>query len=295
MKHLHILLPALLCALGLHCQTVETRVSRKDRTIEHLNRRNYDEAIALLESLLQQKPEDDEIKMFLATAYSGSAGVNIIDAFPLFEYLLVNNKTKKEGDKSASLVATSPEDPEPAQVEALPTDVGETARLKRLVLKFMSDATVTLNTLFLIPEIDQTRRPLLSEALLLLFQLQPDSDYYLRGNAYGALLNVTVFVAYLREAFPNLADRGRGLSLGDFVCSFRPEIFFNNLSSAASHLNQAVTRLQVVQLERKGEVNQSLLSLEQSTQKIVDVVTAQGGAIFISEAFYRSIKIDYCD
>src|SRR4051812_29166905 len=63
------------------CGTERQDVARNDAIRHYLNQRDYEHAISLLKERIDENPADDAAKILLASAYSGSVGINTIDCF----------------------------------------------------------------------------------------------------------------------------------------------------------------------------------------------------------------------
>ena len=78
-----LILSASLLFVG--CKNVNERVDDKEYAKELLNQGKFHQARTLLQNLHQENPNDSEVSVLLASAYAGAAGLNVVDAWRMFE------------------------------------------------------------------------------------------------------------------------------------------------------------------------------------------------------------------
>jgi len=214
------------------CNTVEEEVSDKEYAIQMLNNRDFDQASIVLKRLHAENPEDHEITLLLASSYSGSVGLNIIDAFGAFSSLIFSGKRDSTIFSGSSGVS-----PEVEKSSIGDAEVNK-KRAKTMVAYFekLSDG---FTVFFGVPYTKPEYRNRFVEAIVLTSQVPEDSEYYLMAKNFSTLLNIVQAMNFTKDAFPEVTTRENWTSL-ELVCAFRPDLFSRSFVNAFQYISAGI-------------------------------------------------------
>jgi hypothetical protein len=220
-----LILSASLLFVG--CKNVNERVEDKEYAKELLNQGKFHQARTLLQSLHQENPNDSEVSVLLASAYAGAAGLNVVDAWRMFEPMVF-------GEKVMALQEENPSNGE--NQEKLTTDPTE---FEKETYRFLSSIAKDFNVLGRMPLTNLAGRSEINEALQVLNKVDSTSTEYGRAKLYSVFLNLFQFSGVLRASFPTSTDT-QDYDLQIVLCNFNPTIFFQNLDLGLTYVNNAV-------------------------------------------------------
>jgi len=240
------------------CRVVKEPVERSDAIRYYLNQRDYESAITLLKQELIHNPADDSIRIILASAYSGSVGLNTIDSFEVLRPKLFD---KPVAQQNSSLVQndTSLKSPFPMNIDNLevfalnqaseeltdktsPSFSDPSAAIlaiEKELYKFALQSTEAMEIAFRLPHIQKSGRNRLLMALSLLGDITATSDEYQSAQLYSALISLVQFMNYLRDALPatepsfNLTGKSWYVA---FFCRLEFGVLLPNLSKSVDFL-----------------------------------------------------------
>lgn len=286
MKLPRLLVLMILLFAMLACQKVEDRVDAKEQAIDHLNQRRYDQAIELLLKILQEKPADSEIKVLLASAYSGSTGFNVIDSFEAFRPLLFRKTSlsPSHGLQTEEHAASASEGATDARMHAL----------ERASLRFLDSFTSTLRTIVHIPHTPLAARPRLVEALMLLSTVGTEDNSGVKARSYAALLNALQFINYTRDALPGLVVEDTNLSFVDAVCALDTHTFLENLEVSTTYLLNSVTDLNAAYKAQSRNLTPALVRIKEAAASVQTVYEQHKGTLNDADLAFSATKAAYC-
>lgn len=232
-------------------------VSQKDAIRYDLNQGDYEQAIALLKEHLDDDPADDEAKILLASAYSGSVGINTIDCFEVLRPKLFDRPLSEKGafiastdqPGGAALAAPAGELPVPAAPNPDSTAESREQRailaIERELLKFSGQASDALETAFKLPHVPLANRDRIVLSLAILTDIPESSDQYLTAQLYQGILSFVQFMNYFRDAIPPGRDSQVGTEdwYQAVYCQLDLGILLPNLSQAIEYLSTAFNSL----------------------------------------------------
>jgi hypothetical protein len=220
-----LILSASLLFVG--CKNVNERVDDKEYAKELLNQGKFHQARTLLQNLHQENPNDSEVSVLLASAYAGAAGLNVVDAWRMFEPMVF-------GEKVMALQEENPSNGE--NQEKLTTDPTE---FEKETYRFLSSIAKDFNVLGRMPLTNLAGRSEINEALQVLNKVDSTSPEYGRAKLYSVFLNLFQFSGVLRASFPTSTDT-QDYDLQIVLCNFNPTVFFQNLDLGLTYVNNAV-------------------------------------------------------
>jgi hypothetical protein len=213
------------------CDSVSEPVDDKEYAKELLNQGKFQQARSLLQSLHAEKPSDGEVSVLLASAYAGSAGLNVVDAWRMFEPMVF-------GEKVMQLQNTEPSD-KPDENEKLSADPAD---FEKETYKFLKSLAKDFNMLGRMPLTNLAGRSEINEGLKVLSSVDASSPEFGRAKLYSVFLNLFQFSGVLRASFPESAD-ATDYDLQSVICNFNPTIFFQNLDLGMTYVNSAVSNI----------------------------------------------------
>lgn len=278
-----LFLTSLLFHLAIACGKVEAPVSRKDEAVEALNARRFEDAISILSELHAENQADGEISYLLATAYAGSTGFNVVDAFEAFEPALFKSHEAKK--KGAELVEE--------QTAANDLAVYRTD-LEKSSVRFLQQVSLNFATLADIPYVESARRERLVEALLLVDKIDKGNLYYVRGRAYGSLLNALQFLNYVRDAVQSALVKD-SVTFLDLVCALQVRIFLENLEISTGYLLNSIADLNLAFKAHEKTVPENLSLLKDAATHVQQVYQQNKGRFSEADLLFEATKKAYCD
>lgn len=243
------------------CQNKLEPVTDKQQARVLLNDNLYAQARDLLIRLHQEHPDDDEVMVLLASAHAGLAGLNVIQAWRMFEPLVFKDTALslvEEQDTGAEAGDQNPD--EDLSKEPNPFE-GETYR-------FLADIARNFNLLGRMPRFNLSGRSEINEALRVLALVPPGADSYFKAKLYSVFLNLFQFSGMLRDSFPEVPE-GQDYDLQTVLCEFNPYLFVRNVDVGLLHMSNALSDIKAAsEVEQlRGEVK--FEKIEESLKKIV--------------------------
>lgn len=185
------------------CRKETTDVSRDDGIRYYLNQGDYRQAINLLKELLIDEPNNYRAKILLASAYSGSVGINTIDSFEVLRTKFFDQPLLKQ--------AGSDQESPPKKQESLRSIVDEFSKLdtskakeetldqkqlrairalEKELLKFAGQSSDALEVAFRLPHVPVNDRDRILLSLSILSDIPKDSDQYVTAQLYQGILSL---------------------------------------------------------------------------------------------------------
>ncbi|MCX6123432.1 MAG: hypothetical protein NTV34_01580, partial [Proteobacteria bacterium] len=152
--------------------------SREDAINAYLNQRNYDQAIPLIKVALKENPRSDRHRILLASALSGSIGIDTVECFDVLRPKIFDRpmgKTESLPLVDAHLLsgdaASGVTEHNNAKRQAL-------LALEKEFLKFARQASETLEIAYRLPHVAITKRDRIVSGLSILAEIEPSSAHY---------------------------------------------------------------------------------------------------------------------
>ncbi|MGE0173203.1 MAG: hypothetical protein AB7T49_10470 [Oligoflexales bacterium] len=242
---------AVLAFMMLGCQTYETQVSPKQAAIRHINQQQYEEAISILVPLVNEEPDNAELRILLASSYVGSAGFDVIESFGFFIKFV--NDLNEEGTK--------------LQDRQVPKKTFDS-----LLVGFMADYVEVLEQISKIPYLlDDEKRNQINEALIHLQSIPRESDFFLRARFYSAYLNVFQYLNFIRDAIPDFSSNKKSNFRG-FVCKVNIAVLVQNMDKSSGYLIQGLEDARVALESRKKPLPNALNAAATTAKSLQDVI-----------------------
>lgn len=241
---MRLLLTVVTLLLVAGCGTVRQDVARDDAIRHYLNDRDYEQAIGLLRERIEANPKDDAAKIMLASAYSGSVGINTIDCFEVLRPKLFDRPLATQALMLQSLGAVAAGAPEaPASDAVKPVTLEEKKRqavrvIEKELLKFASQSADALEIAFRLPHVPLGSRDRIVLSLAILGEIDESSDQYLTAQLYQGILGLVQFMNYFRDGLPvKTSDRSGSQAwyLGIY-CQMDLGILLPNLSQGVDYM-----------------------------------------------------------
>ena len=210
------------------CGSVTEPLDDKEYAKDLLNQGKFQQARSLLQNLHKNNPSDGEVSVLLASAYAGAAGLNVVDAWRMFEPMVF-------GDKVMQLQGE-----EPSAIEKDEKLSADPAEFEKETYKFLTSLAKDFNVLGRMPLTNLAGRSEINEGLHVLNSVDSASPEYGRARLYSVFLNLFQFSGVLRASFPESTD-ARDYDLQIVLCGFNPTIFFQNLDLGLTYVNKAVS------------------------------------------------------
>ena len=261
------------------CGSVTESVSDVQFAEDLLNRGEFEQAKSLLESLRISNKSDDHVTVLLASAYAGGAGINIINAWSMFEPLAFENKTSLT---LASLESNSNQTPDGTNVDS--------KEFEKSTFKFLSELATTFNVLGKIPTITKQGRIDVDKSISILTEIAPDQKNHVRSQMYSSLLNLFQFSTYIREGLPK-TQAGENFSLQNLICGLNPIEFINSISTSLPYLTNAVTNAETAIKSASANKKVKLAQLKGSLTKMAALqgtVNSHAAAITALKTVYSN-------
>lgn len=255
--------------------------SKIDQANYYLNLRRFPEAIKILEKLHAEEMENIDVSLLLASAYVGSTGFNVVDAYEAFRpFFLADNSQYFD----LSLKNQAP---------TLSSVVNGNSPLEKFQLaaaQFLQEARQLMFAIRNIPQISFSgRKNLVQSAKILeeveLFELKD----VIRVRSYSVLVNALQFANSLRDGI----EVSRFLDDGDevpLICFVQPAEFLGNIASANRFLSRLLADVADVRTAQgKVPLSDGMRHLSESSAKLesnynlhkeeIDAAVLAGGAL----------------
>jgi hypothetical protein len=260
-------------------------VSEKQDALDSLNRRDYQRAIAVLEQLQRRDPDDQEVKILLASAYGGSVGLNVVDSFSAFGPLLFDSSEKS--DKSAGLKLVQQD---PGSVLPTPDKV---VRFFTQYFESLGDGAALY---FNMPYTTREARPRLVSAILLTQTVPKESLEYDRAQALAVLLYTAQFLNYLRDAFPGLqVENPNQISMSQLACSIQPLSLAENLRVATEYAGQGIESWRVVTSLRGLPFKPNMEKALAQSKELLEYLKDHQGAAVVADVISNRLRKQFCE
>lgn len=238
-----------LCLGG--CNGVTEKIDEKEYAKELLNQGKFQQARSLLQNLHKNHPNDGEVSVLLASAFAGEAGLNVVDAWRMFEPMVFGDKVMKlQGG-------------EPAGSENEEKLTADPAEFEKETYKFLTSLAKDFNVLGRMPLTSLAGRSEVNEGIHVLDTVTSTSPEYGRAKLYSVFLNLFQFSGVLRASFPSSSD-AREYDLQIVLCNFNPTVFFQNLDLGLTYVNKAVTDIKLASEVMNFRKELKIESLEKS-------------------------------
>jgi hypothetical protein len=281
--HIRTLLSALVIFPMIGCVMVRNEtVSAKQEAAEAINQRNYDHAIAILEAYKRSNPHDHEAAILLASAYTGSVGVNVIDSYGALEPLLKSEpKTSTANQQSTR----------PSEAEIPDKD-----NVVRSVTAFLETIDDSIAVFFKFPYAINSKRARLVSGLILITDIPKDSREYEDALSLSVIINLTQFLNYVRDMFPSLQNGETvNVKFSDLVCAISPTALSSNLGIALQYGSNALVSWKNLSLIRGKAFLPSLEKSLNTIRKIQSHLDQQQGALLVSDAIANHLRKSFCE
>lgn len=223
MKRVFILTLTLMSVFAASCGVERQKVSREDAIRYYLNQGQYEEAIVLLKEQIAENPKDDRSRVTLASAYSGSVGINTIDCFDVLKPKLFDSPLdSSEGGAKSNFSARLKGDdlsttdgysffdaPESKDETELTEEERREEKQRKAILRvekelynFLLQSSEALETAFKLPHVSFEKRDRIVLSLKTLASISADSSEYESAQLYSGILGMIQFLNYFRDAVP---------------------------------------------------------------------------------------------
>lgn len=241
-----LLQPSLLTSVTLlvvwigACGTTKEPVSKGEIAAQLLNSGRYEEAIVFLEQELVLSPDDDQMKLRLASAYAGSVGFNLIDGFSALEPVLNERPKGRTPDKRIATRAALLE--ENSSPTSSPTPlIKEVERVERSLFHMAHESEVTLKVLTKLPYLHGVARDRLTRGIGILQTIPPSSASFVSGELYRGILSILQFLNLFRDSIGDFATNSdQDLSALTLYCSLKIQPFLRRVAPSLQHLTTAI-------------------------------------------------------
>lgn len=271
---LFVLVMSVLCSGCRH--QAETK-QPLDSVRELLNQREYDQAIKRLESYRKKEPQDQEATLLLATAYTGSTGVNLVDSYGFFSRLLIN-KPQKKGN-SSSVIPKS--------------DSMHLEEMAQLIRKYFASLAQDSDLFFAIPYVSQSQRSRIVEALLLVKTIPGDDPVAERARAYQGFLHLLQFSNYTKDMFPQLDFNGP-VTVIDLVCNLNTQTFLAQMQYGLVYLGDLLNDAEWLLKKKDKALAPQLLELRIQVEELKNSLKQDQNPATQGSVLMESVKNGYC-
>ncbi len=254
-----------LIILSIQCQPRAENTNPLDAVRERLNQGQYAEAIQELESYRKIHPTDDEARYLLATAYTGSTGVNLIDAYSFFSKILIKEPRSQKTSSIVTKEEASRPDVPPSEVSSLEikAPLTESQQFQAIGTSFHTYVgTLARNSdlFFAIPYVGSEQRSFVVESIVILRSIEGNSPWAIKARTYRGFLNLLQFVNYSKDVFPEF-DANEDRSPFDLLCGVKAEVAFPLLEHSQVYLDDLITDLDWIAGEKSGQIAKRMYSL----------------------------------
>ena len=277
-----LLLVALLATTGA-CAKIEESVSRKDEAVEMLNERRYDEAIVALRALDAAHPEDDEIKIFLASAYVGASGFDVVTAFDAFAPMLAGKTQKNSAEKPSGFGLIDDPAAAPAQ------------DFERTAINLLDEASRSFRSFVTVPFVPKAERPQIVEALAVLARVPAKSPQMRTARMYASVLNLLQFINYFRDTLGPLAQQvGGDMSLAAMACALDAPLLLESLETLGRYLSASIDELALAFAGAPRRPPTDLTALKGKLEAARVRLATGSEAANVAEVAMAALKTSFC-
>jgi hypothetical protein len=248
-----------------------------DSIRELLNQREYDQAISKLENYRKKQPDDQEATLLLATAYTGSTGVNLVDSYSFFSKILME---KPQNPRSAPGTRAKP--------GANPID-----EMAQLIRKYLASLAKESDIFFAIPYVNQNQRSRLVEALLLLKAIPDEDSVAERARAYQGFLHLLQFSNYTKDMFPQVDFNGP-VTVIDLVCTLNTQAFLNQMHYGLVYLTDLLSDAEWILIRKNRKLPVQLLELRTQVNDLKASFDTNFNPASQGTVLLESLKNGYC-
>jgi hypothetical protein len=294
----HLTLMALTVSFG--CGTIKQKVDPKDEAIDDMNHQRYEDAIAILESLHATTPTDSSVTVLLASAYTGSVGFDVINAFDalgpfLFHGLQGSGSKPSFGllDQAASDAAPPAVDPTVAAQPASPIDGGSLKGFESKTVQFLNQLTSNFTSFVNIPFTQLKDRRRLVQALLVLEAIPKDDPNFVKSKIYSALVNALQFLNYTRDSLTGIVGKP-SVTFLDAVCSLEIQTFMQNLEASTGYLLSSTQDLTIAYQTFDKPIPAGLSQLSSSAAHVKDAYEQDKGTLSDTDLVFTTTRATYC-
>lgn len=241
---------AIILAFFLSSCSIENEEEYSNTDLIHylLNQQRYEEAIAVIQEIFPNSSDQQHLRLLWASALSGSAGLDMIDRFQVFEnefFGQASDSNLKQDDPNEDKQGffQSPDSSE--LIEKNLFQDFETELLEGLMR-----GEETLRLLKIIPYFNREKTAVLQEAIGVLEGVGMDDVYSDAARVYESILDITLFITHLRRAFP-YAELSGGSLLGEVSCRIAIRKSISDLLQSTYYLNRFFQALSIV--ERRSD------------------------------------------
>ncbi len=259
------------------CKHSSSKISRIDEAQQLLNEREYDKAIQILE-VESKNDSTGQATLLLASAYAGSARINLIDSYDFFFGFLF--------DKPGSTHREVRRPPANSQTDRL-------LFLSQLLQAFLMNMATDSKLFLTIPKLDTGNRSRLVEAILVIDQVKKGQDYYIRSRQYLLFLNLMQFGNYFKDLFPKV-DFAQDLTAVDLICGLEPSIFLQSFEKALQSFAAALSALDEVREEKNLKTQVRIEELKDITQSIQSQFQSRKLSYADSTFILKTVQQGYC-
>lgn len=291
---------ALFVAVLFSCYRTEQKVERKEAIRYALNQRDYESAIVLLEELLSNSPKDDQSRILLASAYSGSIGINAIDCFEvlrpkLFDRPIGGNKGNAHpvsiGNLYHSTIQFTDQSVESKKQEAI-------RALEKQLLMFARQLGDVFEAAFKIPHVPADQRELINKSLTLLSEVPQGSEHYMTAQLYLGILAFVQFMNYFRDGIPERLSAEVRETMPWYLaiyCQLDLGLLLPNLSKAIEFLTLSLDGVYRAKRTSQSSVFKNLEFASLSLKNANELYLVNQDIFELSEWLFRATKYEFCE
>lgn len=274
------------------CRSRQQAVSPRNRAIEYLNQRDYDHAIPLLEEIVAADDQDQNSKILLASAFTGSVGLNMIDSYDLFISLLFN----KEDNASKRDIANQPKDENSSNPSASPSKESVTNKtlFKREILTFLDNLTTSFYFVFTLPYSIGTERDKLFRAISILEKIPDDRPEFFQAKTFSAVISLNLFANYLNDSFTDLRNMTH-VSAIDLICSMNAKIFVRDFKVSLKYLEDAADQTILAANSKGKKVSPQLSKIKTKVMNLHDLYVTYENKLTDLELLLTDFKAETCE
>jgi hypothetical protein len=286
--------------IALACGQDRRAVDDLTTARDYLNKRQFDDAIFLLDDLYKSDPKNSKVLLLLSSALAGSVGLNAIDAFDALKDKLFDNPL---GDRVSSNQALTSE-PQSMAVENFAQGLTEAAtepdpkeiairKFDQEFLKFSAVLADTGSIMTNLPYVDRAARKRLVRGLMLLQEIPQDSQDYTVAQLYSGILSLLQFLNYIRDAVPFGQDKIQPWYFA-LYCHVDIAEFLKDLGVSSHYLAYAFTALNNA---RRASSNPVYANLELASDKLTQMEALRNkyfAGVNISSLAHRLSTYAYC-
>lgn len=278
--------------MPLSCRTRSDKVSPRNQAIEYLNQRDYDHAIPLLEEIVATDDQDQNSKILLASAFTGSVGLNMIDSYDLFISLLFNkddNDSKRNIDTQANdQKIQSPATPPGTEA------VSNKTLFKREILTFLDNLTTGFYFVFTLPYSTGTEREKLFRAITILEKVPENCPEFFQAKTFSAVISLNLFANYLNDSFTDLRKMAH-VSAIDLICSMNAKVFVKDFKVSLKYLENGADQTIKAAQSKNKKISPKLSKLQTKVKKLYSLYDSYESKLTDFEILLNDFKVETCE